>query len=159
MVDVGVTPHVYHVALCLSILLHMDAAKAAAWVLAPGLTSGRARPGVMASCTHERLQEALESSLLAVDAEFLNSCVDPSIAALGRNALKIATTAARDVRIEAMVRERNLIHGQTVPSAQLVSAWNLNSEREDDGLLPSAVAASRTEAAELRRGSDTRASL
>ena len=82
--ELDITRWRFNVALCLTILLDMDAASAAAWTL-------RRRKWLCVALEpqHPRealLQRMLEDAVLAASASYCSSWIDPDIAALGRSA-------------------------------------------------------------------------
>ena len=120
--DLNITRWSFNVALCLTVLLNMDAASAAAWTL-------RRRKWLADAYEPQRhretvLQRALEDAILAVSASYCASWTDPAVAALGKSALKAATKAARDKRVRDWVARRNAEHGAAVASEAVVRAWN-----------------------------------
>ena len=128
--SLNVTRWKLNAALCLTLLLDMDAASAAAWAL-------RKRTWLLESRVPQRhceavLQRALEDAILGVPASYCASWIDPSDAALGRSALRAATKASRDKRVRDWVAERNAVHGAAVSSVAVVRKWN----EEDETLGP-----------------------
>ena len=112
----------FNVALCLTVLLDMDTASAAAWTHRRG--KWLSTPLLPQTPREALLQEALESAVLAVSAAYCASWTDPEVAALGMSALRAATRACRDKRVRDWVAERNSVHGAAVSSAAIVHRWN-----------------------------------
>ena len=110
----------------MTILLDLDAARAASWMLALN-TRRRRRKGLGPNVTHAALRDVFMSFVAAETAERLMECVDPTTALLGVRALRTATRAFRDVRAQRHVLTRNDDHGLTVPSTTLVRDWNKDS--------------------------------
>lgn len=124
--ELNITRWKFNVALCLTVLLDMDAASAAAWAL-------RERRWLSATVEAETpraalLQRALEDAVLAASPSYCTSWTDPDVAALGRSALHAATKASRDKRVRDWVAHRNGTHGAAVPSAAVVGRWNALAE-------------------------------
>ena len=112
----------FNVALCLTVLLDMDAASAAAWALRGG--SWLSRPLDLHTPNELLLKEALEEAVLAVTAAYTASWIDPHVAALGVTALRAATKACRDKRVRDWVAHRNAVDGAVVSSAAVVHRCN-----------------------------------
>ena len=131
MTGVDISRWRFNVARCLTILLDMDAASAAAWALRRGKwlsTPLEPRPH------RERvLQEALEQAVLAASAEECVAWTDPDVAALGTSALRSARRACRDKRARDWVIERNAVHGATVRSVAVLDRWNAQTEQLGGG--------------------------
>ena len=112
----------FNVALCLTVLLDMDAGSAAAWAVRGG--SWLSRPLELHTANELLLKEALEEAVLAVTAAYTASWIDPHVAALGVTALRAATKACRDKRVRDWVGHRNAVDGAVVSSAAVVHRWN-----------------------------------
>ena len=116
----------WRVGVCLTILLDLDAAKAAKWMLTLN-TRRKRRKGIGPNLTHAVLRNVFLTSVEAETVERLMECVDPTTAILGVRALRVATRAFRDVRAQGHVLSRNDAHGLTVPSSTLLRDWNKDS--------------------------------
>ena len=116
----------FNVALCLTVLLDMDAASAAAWCLRRG--RWLSRPHGPQTLREALLQQALEQAVLAAPVAYCASWTDPDVAALGMTALRAATKASRDKRLRDWVAERNAVHGAAVASASIVNQCNAESD-------------------------------
>ena len=105
----NITRFQFRVALCLTVLLDMDAASAAAWTL----NRRKWHPKQLAPQTDAEalLQRVLEDAILAASVSSCTSWTDPDVASLGRSALLAATSASRDKRVRDFVAQRNGTHG------------------------------------------------
>ena len=105
----NITRFRFKVALCLTVLLDMDAASAAAWTL----NRRKWHPKQLAPQTDAEalLQRVLEDAILAASVSYCTSWTDPDVASLGRSALLAATLASRDKRVRDFVAQRNGTHG------------------------------------------------
>ena len=116
----------FNVALCLTVLLDMDAASAAAWTLRR--RKWLSQPLQPQPDPEALLQRALEDAVLAASVEFSTDWTDPNVAALGRSALRAATKASRDRRVRDWVAGRNATDGASVSSTAVVNRWNAQSQ-------------------------------
>ena len=131
--EFGITAWRYNVALCLAVLLNMDAASAAAWALRP-----RTWLCQLAQEEEEReklLQRALETSILDASASCCSSWTDPNMATLGISPLRRATRLCRDKRLRDWVKHRNVACGATVSSTHILRRWHGEGNTEDENGL------------------------
>ena len=105
----NITRFQFRVALCLTVLLDMDAASAAAWTLRQ--RKWLSEPLEPQTDPEALLQRVLEDAILAASVSYCTSWTDPDVASLGRSALLAATLASRDKRVRDFVAQRNGTHG------------------------------------------------
>ena len=123
----NITRFRFKVALCLTVLLDMDAASAAAWTLnRRKWLSEQLEPQTGPEAL---LQRVLEDAVLAASVSYCTSWTDPDVASLGRSALLAATLASRDKRVRDFVAQRNGTDGAAVTSAAVVREWNAQAEQ------------------------------
>ena len=111
----------FNTALCLTVLLDMDAASAAAWCF-------RKRKWLeehaVADTGEGALQRSLEDAILSASPSVTWSWVDPDMATLGKKQIQVATDAARDKRLWQWLKNRNATHGTVVSTRDLCEQWH-----------------------------------
>ena len=133
-VTTNVTKHKFNIALCLTVLLDMDAAAAAAWTYNKEKWYGQSPDA--GSDEVQTLQRALEDAVLTASPSCCAAWVDPDVATLGTSALRKATKALRDKRMQAWVKQRNDLHGAAPTTCSVLHRGNGEAaEIANDGFV------------------------
>ena len=117
--ELNITRWRFNVGLCLTLLLEMDAASAAAWCLRQ--KKWLSMPLAPQPPQEALLQEALEQVVLQTPVAQCVSWTDPDVASLGVTALRAATKASRDQRLREWVKDRNARHGAAVAGSAIAN--------------------------------------
>lgn len=118
----GMSRHTFNVGLCMTMLLHLDAASCAIWICRQhrwlSVPPAERTPQELA------LQRKLEETIHASSPSVRASWTDPDMATLGKDVLRVATKAVRDKHLLLWVSTENATHGRAVSSQDVIRHWD-----------------------------------